>query len=259
MMSQSKSLNFLQESITKNVKMKQSYFFLILVMGLVMLIVLIKIQCNLKTVPIIQPELQNDFDWLRNINYLSTFVQPERETAIFVPKNISAVNERHFITCFVMSTPSNGLARKAIRETWGKLIKPLFLIGLDDNHPTSAVIEEAQTFNDIIIEDFIDSYVNLSIKTAFAMKTFVGHFANSKYFFKTDDDVYVNAEELNAILKHAPQDSLIGRLETHAKPFRLRSHKWYIPQFMFGDEEFPDYFDGPGYIIPGCQQFLLIL
>lgn len=249
-MSKSSELCFLQKSAKKNATRKQNYFFLILVTGLVMVIVFIKIQCGMKDT---NPVVKNDYDWLRDKNYLPPYVRPEADTAVFVPTNISAITERQFIACFVISAPKNRIRRKAIRQTWGKIMKPIFLIGRTDNETMSLVSQEARQFNDIIIEDFVDSYVNLTIKVAFAMKNFLKHFKDSKYFHKIDDDVFLNAESLFEFLKFVPKDALIGRLQFNSVPVKEKDNKWYVPKFLFDDKCFPPYMHGPSYMIPGLR------
>lgn len=114
-------------------------------------------------------------------------------------------------------------------------------------------MNEAKVFDDIIVENFVDSYMNLTIKTAFAMKYFTKHFAASKYFFKIDDDVLLHVENLNEMLEdeNLPKNSIIGRLGESIKPHRDRENKWYLPYWLYGDASFPSYIDGPAYIIPG--------
>ena len=192
-----------------------------------------------------------EFDWLRNINYLHLFVRPKETTAVIVPKNYTSSLSRQFIACFVLSRPGNHLARNAIRETWGKRIRPLFVIAQRYDESLIPVLHEAELFDDIIVEDFVDRYENLTIKTAFALKHFVQHFPSTKYFLKIDDDVFINADNLYKLIKEAPSNSLIGKVNTHSIPYRNKKDRWYVPEFLFGDEMFPDYLEGPGYLIPG--------
>jgi Galactosyltransferase len=198
--------------------------------------------------------VSDSFDWLRSTNYLSSFVRPGIHTAHHLPSNINAQKQRDEIACFVMSAPNHRLARSAIRRTWGKVIKPLFLIGYsDDNSTMNFIMNEANTFNDIIVEDFVDSYMNLTIKTAFALKHFVMHFEHSKFFFKIDDDVFLNVESLYKYLKDedVPSEAIIGNLGASVYPHRDRESKWYIPHWLYGGDTFPEYIDGPAYLIPG--------
>jgi beta-1,3-galactosyltransferase 1 len=219
---------------------------LILVCGLVVVIVFINIKRDFE-----DNSIKNRPEWLGNNNFLPHYVKPDEDTAIFVPKNMSSIKERKFIACFVISASRNRLSRDAVRKTWGKLIKPIFLMGLNDKDTTKLVTQEAEEFNDIIIEDFVDSYVNLTVKTAFAMKNFLTHFNSSKYFFKIDDDAFLNVEGLHKHLQIVPVDSLIGQSESHSIPIRDESHRWYIPEFLYDGDTFPPYLLGLSYLIPG--------
>lgn len=194
-----------------------------------------------------------DYDWLRNSNYLSSFVHAEIRSEIHLPTDINALKQRDEIACFVMTGPKNRVARSAIRRTWGKVIKPLFIMGLSDNETMSFIANESKLFNDVIVEDFVDSYKNLTIKTAFAMKHFVRHFENSKYFLKIDDDVLLNTENLYNYLNYEnlPENAIIGAEGTAKKPHRDRESKWYTPHWLYGNDSFPRYIDGPVYLIPG--------
>lgn len=247
--------SFLDKLSKKIVSKQKNYFFFVLVFGLVLLIFLyIELQCRLEDEELINFET-NKFDWLKDKNFLPLYVKPEEDTAILVPRNISAFVERKFIACFVISSPKNAEARNAVRQTWGQLIKPIFLVGRSDKKTLISVAHEARVFDDIIIEDFIDSYVNLTIKTAFAMKNFLNFFKDSTYFFKIDDDVFLNVKSLYEMLENVPKNVLIGKVEYNSKAVRNKLNKWFIPKFLFKDECFPDYIHGPGYLIPGLTCF----
>lgn len=195
-------------------------------------------------------------DWLRNSNYLSSFVHPGIESELLLPANVNGLRQREEIACFVMSAPGNRLARSAIRRTWGKEIKPLFLMGRSDDDSTmSFITSEADVFDDIIVEDFVDSYMNLTLKTAFALKHSARHFPTSKYFLKIDDDVLLNVDSLHKYLRNenAPRDAIIGRKGLSTSPHRNRRSKWYLPRWLWQPDSFPPYIDGPAYLIPGKQ------
>jgi Galactosyltransferase len=246
-MNQSSDSSLFLKMIKKSAVKKQKYLFLIIVAVFITIFVFVQIQFEVKDVT----RVKNRFEWLRNKNFLPLYVRPEENTAVFVPNSLNLNNERQFIACFVISAPKNKDIRAAVRQTWGKLIKPIFLIGQNDKETMLSVTQEAHTFDDIIIEDFVDSYVNLTIKTAFAMKNFLTHFKDSKYFFKIDDDAFLNVESLYELLKNAPEDSLIGQKESHSIPIRDENHRWYIPEFLFEEKVFPPYFVGLSYVIPG--------
>lgn len=199
----------------------------------------------------------NDFEWLKHLNYLPNFVNPGKKSELYLPSNINSSIERTFISCFVLSTPKNVLERNAIRQTWGSVIKPLFIIGNSDNDSMRLVMSEAMLFNDIIVEDFVDSYVNLTLKTAFAMKHFLRHFKSSTFFLKIDDDVYLNVENLRQMIddKSIPKDAIIGRKVSTLTPHREKQSRLYLPTWLYEDEVFPPYLDGPAYLIPGAVAF----
>jgi Galactosyltransferase len=249
--------------------MKQKFFlhpFVWILMSLLMLMSFVILQLSVEKIVVLGNLSDGDFDWLRHSNYLSSFVRHENETEILLPKHINALRQRDKIACFVMSAPGNRLARSAIRRTWGKVIKPLFVLGLSDNETMRFVVNEATVFGDIIVEDFVDSYMNLTLKTAFAMKHFLKHFSDSKYFFKIDDDVLLNPRNLFTFLndKSVPRNAILGRKGLSVYPHRDRENKWYIPYWLYGNDSFPNYIDGPAYLIPGMSvknmpQYLLFL
>lgn len=202
----------------------------------------------------VHDDQDDDFNWLRSKNYLRNFVQPDRETALLLPRNFSSEKVRDLLVCFVMSSPTNFVQRMAIRETWGADLKPLFVIAKHyslANETVRLVSAESELYDDIILEDFIDVYMNLTVKTAFAMKHFLKYFRHSKYFLKTDDDAYLNVEELYRLIAKSPSDSLIGKVNLHFKPSRTRNNRCFVPPFLYDSDEFPTYLIGLCYVIPG--------
>jgi Galactosyltransferase len=244
--------------VRKKNQMKQKYFLHPLVwtlMSLLMLASFVILQLSVEKIVVLGNLSDGDFDWLRHSNYLSSFVRHENQTELLLPRQINAMKQRDKIACFVMSAPEHRLQRSAIRRTWGKVMKPLFVLGLSDNDTMRFVENEANVFNDIIVENFVDSYMNLTIKTAFAMKHFLRHFNHSRYFFKIDDDVLLNTENFFGFLKdeNVPRNAIIGRKGLSIKPHRDRENKWYIPYWLYGNDSFPEYIDGPAYLIPGMS------
>ena len=59
---------------------------------------------------------------------------------------------------------------------------------------------EANDFSDIMLEDFRDTYLNLTLKTTFLLKWAAKSCATTKYVFKIDDDVFVNSERMWLLL-----------------------------------------------------------
>lgn len=226
-------------STFKNVTKKQKVFLLIFLLILV-------------AVPIIEIKWKVKATIIKHVmiskkHFLPTYLRSE---PILVTSNISAFDERKFFACFVLSAPRGKEARNVIRQTWGKLLKPIFLIGQCDIRIMVKVIQEAQEFNDIIIEDFVDTYLNLTIKTAFAMKNFIKYFKNSKYFAKVDDDVFLDVEALQQFVKGAREDKIIG--SRHGGIIvRDKKKRNYVPEYLLEGKMYTDFAVGPAYFIPG--------
>ena len=51
------------------------------------------------------------------------------------------------------------------------------------------------------MEDFHDTYLNLTLKTTFLLKWVTARCSNAKFVFKVDDDVFVNPEKLWSTLE----------------------------------------------------------
>lgn len=182
-------------------------------------------------------------------NFLSTYMQTE---SIFLPTNISEFEGKKYIACFISSAPNETTARNTIRHTWGKLLKPIFILAKteSDNQIMQNAIQEAREYNDIIIEDFTDTYRNLTIKTAFAMKNFLKYFKNADYFLKVDDDVLLDVERLYNYLKTVPKNQILGKAHS-TKMLRNETFKNHVPKYLYHDDKSPTFAFGATYMIPG--------
>ena len=106
----------------------------------------------------------------------------------------------------VTSAPANFQRRQAIRESWAKDqedsdTEVLFLLGKQQDAIQQAhIFYESLQNGDIIQEDFEDAYHNLSVKSMMMLKWFLrtedvlGMKPN--YLLKTDDDMYINLQNL---------------------------------------------------------------
>lgn len=251
-MSQSTGYILLRKAVKGSAISYRRYLIFTIILSLAFILIFVNIhcrnQCNFTPNSALN---QADFGWLRNINFLNKFMEPQDTSALILPRELSDVKERHFVACFIMSAPKNSFARNAIRNTWGRLIRPIFLIGLSNKDLMDSVTREALMYDDIIVENFVDTYANLTLKSAFAMKNFIAYFASSKYFLKIDDDMFLNVDSLYGLLESVPRDSLVGRLNLNAKVIRDINNRWYVPSFLYDGNEFPPYFNGAAYLIPG--------
>lgn len=117
------------------------------------------------------------------------------------------------VLIYVHSAPDNFKRRVAIRETWAKHsifknIRLVFMLGLNKNNlkVQQLIRLESNVYNDLVQEDFEDSYKNLTYKGIMSLKWISNYCPIAKYILKIDDDIIVNTftllRHLNSLQKH---------------------------------------------------------
>lgn len=92
-------------------------------------------------------------------------------------------------------------------------------------------MEESVEHKDLIIENFIDSYHNLTIKSIMMLKWIKNNCPKAQFIMKIDDDVYLNLPKLISFVKSdrvKSNDFLIGKLYTSERPHRDKNSKWLV-------------------------------
>ncbi len=153
----------------------------------------------------------------------------------------------------------------------------LNIISLEDVQ--SKIEAEADEFGDILQDNFIDSYNNLTVKTLHILRFF--SFSDSGNILKTDDDSFINLEALERLIDdrvNGQGHRLIGDLQvnhaTSSGPppgsslevkgpgpgvhryydkMSLRIQKWAVPKYMYKWAHFPTFLSGSGYLIGGQE------
>ncbi|XP_020318950.1 beta-1,3-galactosyltransferase 2 [Oncorhynchus kisutch] len=155
-------------------------------------------------------------------------------------------------------------AREAIRQTWGNesvvpgLVR-LFLLGVKEGEvgrlQQSSLEAESRRHRDIIQQDFMDTYNNLTIKTLMGMHWVAAHCPGTNYVMKTDSDMFVNTEYLVHKLlqpKNLPKrDYFTGYLMKGYAPNRNKNSKWYMSHELYPSERYPTFCSGTGYVFSG--------
>lgn len=161
----------------------------------------------------------------------------------------------------VCTSPGNFVQRQTIRETWASIpslsnntgaVRVGFLLGETSNSSLQAkIMEEAALHVDIIQEDFVDSYQNLTLKSVMLLKWTTTFCPNVHFILKTDDDMFINIPNLLTTLVKLPHRSSVmyGVLFRKAKPNRNVNAKWFVPKTQFEGDVFPDYLSGTGYVM----------
>ncbi|OWF51501.1 beta-1,3-galactosyltransferase 1-like [Mizuhopecten yessoensis] len=175
-----------------------------------------------------------------------------------VCKTSSVSPEIH--TLILIASIHKGRAqRDTYRKTWLTYTKNntadvryAFIFGnLNDTEANAALLEESKIYDDILQEDFQDSYINLTIKTMMAFKWASTHCAHAQYLMKTDDDMYVNMPGLRKAIgdnSQQLQSAIGGKCMPEADPVRDKTSKWFVSYQYYPRKSYPGYCAGTGYV-----------
>ncbi|KAI8497168.1 hypothetical protein Bbelb_251170 [Branchiostoma belcheri] len=173
-------------------------------------------------------------------------------------------SENVFLLIVVTSSPEYLDQRQAIRQTWGNesnvpgvVIKRVFAIGLPKN---TSIQEDLQKENaihrDIIQENFIDTYRNLTLKAVMVWKWAFLYCPQARFVMKTDDDAFVNVyrlvNHLEQLQPNASHRFVTGHVYVGSKPVRDPNSsykKWYVTKQEYPRDTFPHYPCGCTYVI----------
>ncbi|XP_030630627.1 beta-1,3-galactosyltransferase 2-like [Chanos chanos] len=173
-----------------------------------------------------------------------------------------------FLVLLITVEPQQVEARNAIRQTWGNEsvaqglgIVRLFTLGVrEGNHEQvhslqHQIQQESHRHHDIIQQEFMDTYHNLTLKTLMGMHWVATHCPNARYVMKTDGDMFVNTEYLiQKLLKLSVpprQNYFTGYLMKGFAPNRNKDSKWYMSPELYPGEQYPVFCSGTGYVFSG--------
>jgi len=223
---------------------------------------------------ILHPNKPLAFVWPRNQTRDSNLlIHPDRSTTLIQPRNAcgsggDADPEGFSLLVVVCSGVGNTNERRAIRDSWGKDVhrdlRVVFLVGTPSGKANKTAVLtdlalESEIYGDIVQEDFVDSYANLTVKSLMMLKWFSQSCSDKAlYLMKTDDDMYVNLVNLYDLVKTNKDPYLMtGSVICGAKPIRDPHNKWYSPQYMFQGKVYPMYLSGTGYVMSGSVAGML--
>ncbi|XP_053123068.1 UDP-GlcNAc:betaGal beta-1,3-N-acetylglucosaminyltransferase 8 isoform X2 [Hemicordylus capensis] len=179
------------------------------------------------------------------------------------PHKCTGSKNRTFLLFAIKSLPENFAARQAVRDTWGQEGEPgglpvrtVFLLGsaLDRHGPRlQQLVEfESQTFGDILMWDFEDTFFNLTLKDFLFLNWTLEHCRDVRFILKGDDDVFINTPKVLDYLGSVDARRLLymGQVMANASPFRVRRSKYYVPESFYVGP-YPAYAGGGGYIFSG--------
>ena len=185
----------------------------------------------------------------------------------FVINPTSVCSSDIFLLVYVHSAPDHFKQRMAIRETWGNagnfpdiVIKVIFLCGIVPTEKgrsiQDALFWEADTYGDIVQENFVDSYRNLTYKGIMGLKWVSSYCHHAKFLLKSDDDIFINMFRL---IRHLQQILKLRRKGVHElllclvwyrmKVIRDPRSKWYLSPTEYAYDVFPTYCSGSAFIM----------
>ena len=117
--------------------------------------------------------------------------------------------EQLFAIIYVHSAPENFNRRLLIRNTWGNCssskytCRLVFFLGLPGKQGVEEAIQiEADMYKDVVQEDFVDHYHNLTHKAIGAMRWISEFCFKARFIVKADDDMFVDTVKLFKLLDH---------------------------------------------------------
>lgn len=169
---------------------------------------------------------------------------------------------------FVKTAPENDLRRSVIRRTWGNElyarsqlnanIKTLFALGTPSDQLRRDALQrklvwEDKVYSDIIQQDFVDSFYNLTLKLLLQLSWANSFCPHAKFLMTADDDIFIHMpnliEYLQSLAQMGVQDFWIGRVHRGSPPVRDRGNKYYVSYEMYQWPAYPDYTAGAAYVI----------
>ncbi|XP_069474748.1 lactosylceramide 1,3-N-acetyl-beta-D-glucosaminyltransferase [Ambystoma mexicanum] len=169
---------------------------------------------------------------------------------------------------FVKTSPENLLRRDLIRKTWGNEdyirlrysanIKILFALGVQEDLQQrlpmqKRLLMENQKHNDLIQQDFLDTFHNLTLKLLLQFSWVNTYCPHAKFIMSADDDIFVHTPNLVSYLQSLAdldvQDFWIGKVHRGSPPVRNKDSKYYVSYDMYPWPSYPDYTAGAAYVI----------
>lgn len=168
-------------------------------------------------------------------------------------------NQSLDVLILITTIITHRVRRDNIRNSWAKVLKQnkhenmryAFLLGLQSKNDTVDLREENRIYDDLIVQDFTDTYRNLTIKTLMGLHWSKVYCPNFRFLMKTDDDVYVNVMNiLNLVHIQKLSGGITGNCFQTFKVTRKPGSRSYSSFREFPYESYPGFCSGGGYIMP---------
>lgn len=186
-------------------------------------------------------------------------INPHPYTYIHLPPKCKfrlEYKDKQTIIVLIKSAVHNLELRTAIRAMWRHMKDPLvirvFMLGYNGSYQ-ALVDEEVRQYNDIVQENFIDAYMNNTLKTIMSYNWAVKYCVTADMLFFLDDDYHVRLQEvftyIRSIGKKQPTGVYIGTAAMDALPERNLASKWRLSFYEYPFDRFPPYIGGGAYLV----------
>ncbi|KAG7513611.1 N-acetyllactosaminide beta-1,3-N-acetylglucosaminyltransferase 3 [Solea senegalensis] len=177
-----------------------------------------------------------------------------------------------FLLLVIKSSPGNYERREVLRKTWakerlhnGKKIHRVFISGTTDTgfeklRQNKLLEMEHREYNDILQWDFVDTFLNLTLKQILFLEWMERNCPNARFLLNGDDDVFANTDNMVEYLqslkdndggKHLFAGSLMS-----GDPIRNPNSKYYVP-VQVEINSFPIYCSGGGFLLSGYTAMVI--
>ena len=169
-----------------------------------------------------------------------------------------------YLLVYVHTAPDHVKRRIVIRQTWGNWrqfdfsMRVIFVMGRTEVVDVQRAVEfEAEQYVDIVQEDFLDTYRNLTYKGIAGLKWIENNCRQARFVLKTDDDIFVNTYVLMWHLTRREKKETEGKVTSSRFLMCLvwngmkvmRDGKWKVDVSEWKDSFYPTYCSGSAYII----------
>ncbi|OWF49094.1 Beta-1,3-galactosyltransferase brn [Mizuhopecten yessoensis] len=165
-------------------------------------------------------------------------------------------NSTKTVLVLIKSAVSNMELRAAVRAMWRDLRDPyvrrVFMLGYNGSYQ-ALVDEEVRQYNDIVQENFLDAYMNNTLKTVMSYNWAMKNCWEADMLLFLDDDYHVQPHALikyiRGIEKMNKTGVYLGSTAIAAKPERNENSKWKTSFHEYPYDHFPPYIGGGAYLL----------
>uniref|UniRef100_A0A0V0J5J1 Hexosyltransferase n=2 Tax=Schistocephalus solidus TaxID=70667 RepID=A0A0V0J5J1_SCHSO len=175
----------------------------------------------------------------------------------------TAGNTNSYATMIIVKSALTNYAqrlrlRQVIRKQTAQInvtVAILFSLGLPSNGKVPPeLVQEITQFDDILLANYTDTYMNLTLKTITNLRFVHRHCLHtSPSFVFLDDDHGINLTQLHEFFSKLSlsevRRSIFGFINSKSPVLRTRKSKWFTEPEAFPFPKYPDYAAGPCYII----------